>query len=71
MKLTCQQCGGEAHIEGEAVVRACGHNTVGVSAHLEAVAYGVGTASGTTEDGRLTFLRRILAKIVNKLRGRD
>lgn len=71
MRLTCKQCGGEARIEGASVVRACGHDGSGVTADMEAVAYGVGSASARSEDGRLTFLRRIVSKLFAKIRGRD
>lgn len=70
MRLVCKQCGGEARIDGAAVVRDCGHNTSGVTAELSATVYGVGNAASRIEDGRLTFMRRIIAKLVNKIRGR-
>lgn len=68
-KLTCQQCGGRAWIEGGFVQRECTHSAAGVTADMEAVAYGV-SSTGVREDGRLAFLRRIVGGLVDKIRGR-
>lgn len=70
MKLSCKTCGAKAWLQDGAVARECVHTTDGVTADMEAVAYGQGSAALVQEDGRLAFFRAVLTKIIAKIRGR-
>lgn len=59
MDLRCKSCGARAWVDSGSVQRECTHETEGVVANMEAVAYGIGSASVEPEDGRLTLFRAV------------